>query len=143
MWTVRSYIQGHAARDQREERDYRREQAANRRRGCGLRKGRAATRWRQKGYSEIRDLARQRTAAALATLAEICQHGENESVCVAAANAILSRGWGELAVPIVADDLPIVIKFKMGASDIGPGVTSTSDGRRRLPRLSALSDERN
>jgi hypothetical protein len=50
------------------------------------------------------------------------------------ANAILDRGWGKPAVPIVADDLPPVITFKMGARDIRPAaevtdVTPTPDKR--------------
>lgn len=73
---------------------------------------------RPKGNGEIRELARLHTATALATLVEICQRGENESALVAAANAILDRGWGKAAVPIGADEAPTVITFKMGSRDL-------------------------
>jgi hypothetical protein len=69
---------------------------------------------RPKGDGEIRELARQHTPIALATLVEICQSGENESARVAAANALLDRGWGKPAVPVITDDLPMEITFNMG-----------------------------
>src|SRR4051812_18449276 len=75
---------------------------------------------RPKGHGEIRELARQHTETALATLVEICESGENESARVAAANAILDRGWGKAAVPIDADDGPVEITFKMGPRDLRP-----------------------
>src|SRR3954447_2268553 len=75
---------------------------------------------RPKGHGEIRELARQHTETALATLVEICQSGENESARVAAANAILDRGWGEAAAPAIAEDVPTVITFKMGNRDLRP-----------------------
>jgi hypothetical protein len=55
---------------------------------------------RPKADGEIRELARQHTAMALATLAYICEHGQNESARVAAANAILDRGWGKAVTPV-------------------------------------------
>lgn len=73
---------------------------------------------RPKGHGEIRELARLHSATALATLVEICQSGENESARVAAANAILDRGWGKAAVPVIADDPPTVITFKIGSRDL-------------------------
>jgi len=60
---------------------------------------------------EIRDLARQHTATALATLAEIAERGENESARVAAASALLDRGWGKPGVPLLADESPRIISF--------------------------------
>src|SRR3954449_10762849 len=75
---------------------------------------------RPKGHGEIREMARLHTETALATLVEICQSGENESARVAAANAILDRGWGKAAVPPVADDVPTVITFKMGDRELAP-----------------------
>src|SRR5215471_10641517 len=61
-----------------------------------------------KGVGEIRDLARQYTPAALATLVEICENGRNESARVAAASALLDRGWGKASVsvddPSLAED---------------------------------------
>src|SRR5689334_14270107 len=81
---------------------------------------------RPKGYGEIRDLARQHTDLALRTLTEIAANGENESARVAAANAILDRGWGKPAVPIISDDLPPVITFRMGERDLRPKEFATS-----------------
>jgi Family of unknown function (DUF5681) len=49
---------------------------------------------RPKGEGEIRELARQHTATAIATLAEICANGRTDSAKVAAASALLDRGWG-------------------------------------------------
>ena len=69
---------------------------------------------RPKGDGEIRELARQHTVLALRTLKEIVDHGENESARVAAANALLDRGWGKPAVPVVTADLPEVITFNIG-----------------------------
>src|SRR4051794_32130030 len=75
---------------------------------------------RPKGHGEIRELARLHTETALATLVAICESGENESARVAAANAILDRGWGKAAVPIDADDGPVEITFKIGDRELRP-----------------------
>jgi hypothetical protein len=75
---------------------------------------------RPKGHGEIRELARLHTATARATLVAICQSGESESARVAAANAILDRGWGKAAVPIGADEAPTVITFKIGDRELRP-----------------------
>jgi hypothetical protein len=48
---------------------------------------------RQKGTLE--ELARAYTEQALATLAQICTAGESEAARVAAANALLDRGYGK------------------------------------------------
>lgn len=69
---------------------------------------------RPKGDGEIRELARQHTMTALLTLVEIAEQGQNESARVAAANALLDRGWGKPAVPIVATDLPPIISLNLG-----------------------------
>jgi hypothetical protein len=79
---------------------------------------------RPKGVGEIRDLARQYTAAAVATLVEICENWRNESARVAAASALLDRGWGKASVS--ADDPSlaeapqqlIAIRF-VGAEPVG------------------------
>jgi hypothetical protein len=93
---------------------------------------------RPKGHGDLRELARQHTDTALKTLIEICEHGENESARVTAANALLDRGYGKPAVPIVADDLPEVITFNIGR-DLRPpdikDVTPTVDVQP-LPILS-------
>ena len=69
---------------------------------------------RPKGDGEIRELARKHTMTALRTLIEIAEHGENESARVTAANALLDRGWGKAAVPVVTADLPAVITINFG-----------------------------
>ena len=74
---------------------------------------------RPKGYGNLRELARQHTDAALKTLIEICEHGENESARVTAASALLDRGWGKPAAEIT-DQPPVRITFKMGDRDIRP-----------------------
>ena len=74
---------------------------------------------RPKGYGDLRDIARQHTELALRTLVEIAERGENESARVTAANALLDRGWGKPAVPIVQEDLPEVITFNIGG-DLHP-----------------------
>lgn len=54
----------------------------------------------------IKDLAKEYTEDALKTLAEICSRGENEGARVAAAEALLNRGWGKPAQAIVGSDDP-------------------------------------
>ena len=76
---------------------------------------------RPKGDGEIRDLARQHTATALRALIEIAEQGQNESARVAAASAILDRGWGKPAVPVIRDDQPPVITFNFGTELRPPG----------------------
>jgi hypothetical protein len=95
---------------------------------------------RPKGDGEIRELARQHTSAALGTLVEICRNGENESARVAAANALLDRGWGKPAVPVIADDVPMEITFNLGGRELRPpkDVTPAIDS---LPSPPALGDE--
>jgi len=44
--------------------------------------------------AEITELARAHTADAIATLVAICRDGASESARVAAANALLDRGYG-------------------------------------------------
>jgi len=44
--------------------------------------------------AEITELARAHTADAIATLVAICRNGASESARVAAANALLDRGYG-------------------------------------------------
>ena len=58
---------------------------------------------RPRGHGDLRELARKHTLTALRTLAEIAERGENESARVAAANAILDRGWGKPTQHIDAD----------------------------------------
>lgn len=56
-----------------------------------------------KNLTEIRSLARSYTEMAIQTLAGIAQNGEQESSRVAAANALLDRGWGKPTQPIDGD----------------------------------------
>lgn len=50
--------------------------------------------------TDIRSLARNHTEAAINTLAGISSNGKSESARVAAAEALLNRGWGKPAQPI-------------------------------------------
>ena len=88
---------------------------------------------RPKGHGEIRDLARQHTELALGTLAEIAAHGENESARVSAANALLDRGWGKPAVPVVASDVPEVITLDFGTK-LRPPRPAIEDGEHSTER---------
>ena len=56
-----------------------------------------------KSLTEIRSLARSYTEMAIQSLAGIAQNGESESAKVAAANALLDRGWGKPSQPIDGD----------------------------------------
>jgi uncharacterized protein DUF5681 len=69
---------------------------------------------RPKGAIEVRDLARQHTAATINRLVEIMQKGQSEPAMVMAANSLLDRGWGK-SVAVNQhegkDGGPIVIKI--------------------------------
>jgi hypothetical protein len=69
---------------------------------------------RPKGHGDIRQLARRHTAAAIATLVKICQNGENEGARVAAATAILDRGWGKPTVYVPIPTSPAKIELNFG-----------------------------
>lgn len=69
---------------------------------------------RPKGHGDLRELARQYTEDALKALVEICRNGENEGARVAAANAILDRGWGKPTMAVVTCDPPEVITLDFG-----------------------------
>jgi Family of unknown function (DUF5681) len=57
---------------------------------------------RPKAMREVTELARQSTPVALAALHRIASRGKSESACVAAATALLDRGWGKPAQTIEA-----------------------------------------
>ncbi len=99
---------------------------------------------RPKGHGDLRELARQHTPTALATLVEICQGGENESARVAAANALLDRGWGKPAAPIAGPDVPTKITFNLGRELHPPKHATPALDPLPLPirQLPALSEER-
>ena len=66
-----------------------------------------------KAPADIRSLARAHTAMALQTLAGIAQHGESEAARVAAAIALLDRGWGKPSQPVTGEDGegPIIVEI--------------------------------
>jgi hypothetical protein len=55
---------------------------------------------RRKGMIEVITLARSQTRAAIRALADIMQHGQSETARIAAANALLDRGWRKPREPI-------------------------------------------
>lgn len=58
-----------------------------------------------KGVREVREAARQHTALAMQTLAEACRAKRAPwSARVAAAEALLNRGWGKPAQPVEVND---------------------------------------
>ena len=61
---------------------------------------------RPKADYRIKELAKEHTAIALQTLADICANGESESARVAAAEALLNRGWGKPSQTIIGSDDP-------------------------------------
>lgn len=66
-----------------------------------------------KAPTDIRSLARVHTQAAIATLAGISSNGKQESARVAAAEALLSRGWGKPTQPIGGDaDNPLTVVIR-------------------------------
>ena len=59
---------------------------------------------RPKGYGEIREIARQYTAEAIETLAAIMRtENAQPAARIAAATAILDRGWGRPTQPVAGD----------------------------------------
>ncbi|MBA9067177.1 hypothetical protein FHR71_000907 [Methylobacterium sp. RAS18] len=58
---------------------------------------------RPKASARVRDAAREHTEAALAVLVQIAKAGESEAARVAAANAILDRGYGKPTQPVDGD----------------------------------------
>jgi hypothetical protein len=66
-----------------------------------------------KSLTDIRSLARSYTEMAIQALAGVAQNGQSESAKVAAAEALLSRGWGKPAQPLVGgDDDDPAIRFQ-------------------------------
>ena len=59
---------------------------------------------RPAALAEVRQLSRQHTALAVQTLAHIVEHGHSEMAQIAAANALLDRGWGRPTQPVSGDD---------------------------------------
>jgi hypothetical protein len=96
---------------------------------------------RPKGHGDLRELARQHTEDALATLVEICRNGENEGARIAAANALLDRGWGKPTVPVVAWDPPAVITMDFGWKPRAPAPLPPTLYDTRAPGLPQELDD--
>jgi hypothetical protein len=64
---------------------------------------------RPAALSDLRELARQHTPAAVAKLAHIMEKGKTEAAIIAAASALLDRGWGKPTQPVSGDgDMPAI-----------------------------------
>src|SRR5947207_15786891 len=59
---------------------------------------------RPAGMAEVRDLARSYTAIVIEKLAHLVQHAKSEQASIAAASALLDRGWGKPTQPLSGDD---------------------------------------
>ena len=73
---------------------------------------------RSAGLTHLRELAREKTETALNTLVQICEGGESEAARVAAANAILDRGYGKPAQAVTGEDGEGPVQVAMILSDI-------------------------
>ena len=76
---------------------------------------------RPKASAKVRDLAREYTEQALQVLVQIATEGESEAARVAAANAILDRGYGKPSQPIDGDGEGGPIPTGMTVTFIRPG----------------------
>jgi len=75
-----------------------------------------------KSPSDIRSLARSYTDMAIQALAGVAQNGQSESARVAAAEALLSRGWGKPTQPLSSDeDNPLSIVHTIRRIIVDPG----------------------
>lgn len=93
-------------------------------------------RGRPKQSGEMRALARRHTASALATLIEIALRGSSESARVAAANALLDRGWGKPGSAQPESIVPEWFEFK-----IGPLPGSIASDETRAPEAPPSGEE--
>lgn len=71
--------------------------------------------------SDLRDLAQRYTRLAVETLAEVARTSDKEAARVAAANALLERGWGRSA-PTTAAAAPVRIEVITGIDRPLPAV---------------------
>jgi len=55
------------------------------------------------GVAEVRELARTHTAEAIGCLLKEMRHGDTSHARIAAANALLDRGWGRPTQPLAGD----------------------------------------
>jgi hypothetical protein len=68
---------------------------------------------RPKEDGAVKELAKEHTALAIETIVHLCEHGKAESTRLAAAVALLDRGWGKPAQSIIGgdeDDPPIRVQ---------------------------------
>ncbi len=83
-------------------------------------------RGRSRTMAEVQELARKHTKLAIETLAEIARTSDKETVRIAAANALLERGWGKAmataATKTEADDasFEVVTGIDRGPDDTAP-----------------------
>ena len=87
--------------------------------------------------SDLRELAREHTPAAVAKLAHIMNKGKSEASCIAAASALLDRGWGKPTQPLSGDkDAPPI---GLSIEDHRREISERHERSRRL--LDAVFDE--
>jgi hypothetical protein len=88
---------------------------------------------RPKAIAEVRDLARQHIRKAIQTLVTVMQSGESDSARVAAANALLDRGFGKPRTdqPVALDDIDGTL------ADQGRAVLSAMASGRLTPSEAA------
>jgi len=87
-----------------------------------------------RALTDIRSLARSHTDMALRTLAGIAEQGDAPPAArVAAATALLDRGWGKPTQPIAGDeDNPLVIQ-QIIRKIVEPSNSGNSDGGQVPP----------
>lgn len=70
---------------------------------------------RPKEFKEIQELARKHAPEAIAALVKVCTKGDSESARVAAATALLDRGFGkppqETSLTVPEGGIPVVIRL--------------------------------
>jgi len=59
----------------------------------------------------LSELAREHTSTAFKTLADVCKHGQSESARIAAATAILDRGYGKPRETVTGQDAEVLLPF--------------------------------
>lgn len=74
-----------------------------------------------KGVAEVKALARQWGPQAIETLANIMLRGSSERARIAAADALLDRGFGKPTQPIAGDDEAPALRIVIDG-DAGTGV---------------------
>ena len=85
----------------------------------------------------VTELAREHTPAAVAKLAHIMNKGKSEASCIAAASALLDRGWGKPTQPLSGDkDAPPI---GLSIEDQRREISERHERSRRL--LDAVFDE--